>query len=185
MRTRCELIGGGELTTRNENQVQVVEPSVAASCKPRCGGDLMTMECGGSRFTIQEDKEKGLTINFVTTKANTTFPLPKTIAPSRNCGWNFAIVVPSCLLRVYEYTHQPYAKYSSNIYLVLLQIYLNLGRTKTGFEKRTANLLSPGSVQQWHRTWSAIPVLCLESRDNGAIIFGGDKTTTLNFILIG
>jgi len=62
---------------------------------------------------------------------------------------------------------------------------LNLGRTKTGFEKRTANLLSPGSVQQWHRTWSAIPVLCLESRDNGAIIFGGDKTTTLNFILIG
>lgn len=68
MRTRCELIGGGELTTRNENQVQVVEPSVAASCKPRCGGDLMTMECRGSRFTIQEDKEKGLTINFVTTK---------------------------------------------------------------------------------------------------------------------
>jgi len=38
---------------------------------------------------------------------------------------------------------QPSAKYSSNIYLVLLQIYLNPRRTTAGFEKRITNLLSP------------------------------------------
>ncbi|XP_027333753.1 vacuolar sorting protein 39-like [Abrus precatorius] len=45
--------------------------------------------------------------------------------------------------RVYESTHQPSVKYSSNIYLVLLQIYLNPRRTTAGFEKRITNLLSP------------------------------------------
>ncbi|KAG2376099.1 uncharacterized protein HKW66_Vig0157470 [Vigna angularis] len=45
--------------------------------------------------------------------------------------------------RVYESMRQPSAKYSSNIYLVLLQIYLNPRRTTAGFEKRITNLLSP------------------------------------------
>ncbi|XP_027362680.1 vacuolar sorting protein 39-like [Abrus precatorius] len=45
--------------------------------------------------------------------------------------------------RVYESTHLPSLKYSSNIYLVLLQIYLNPRRTTSGFEKRITNLLSP------------------------------------------
>ncbi|KAK7307536.1 hypothetical protein VNO77_40698 [Canavalia gladiata] len=44
--------------------------------------------------------------------------------------------------RVYESTHQQSVKYSSNIYLVLLQIYLNPQRTTAGFEKRITNLLS-------------------------------------------
>ena len=39
--------------------------------------------------------------------------------------------------------HQPSAKNSSNIYLVLLQIYLNPRRTTAGFENRITNLLSP------------------------------------------
>ena len=41
--------------------------------------------------------------------------------------------------------HQPSSKNSSNIYLVLLQIYLNPRRTTAGFEKRITNLLSPQS----------------------------------------
>ncbi|KAG4386534.1 hypothetical protein AAZX31_11G066400 [Glycine max] len=45
--------------------------------------------------------------------------------------------------RVYESMHQPSAKNSSNIYLVLLQIYLNPRRTTAGFENRITNLLSP------------------------------------------
>lgn len=46
--------------------------------------------------------------------------------------------------RVYESTHQPSAKSATNnIYLVLLQIYLNPQRTTAGFEKRITNLLSP------------------------------------------
>ncbi|KAK7294451.1 hypothetical protein RJT34_17340 [Clitoria ternatea] len=44
--------------------------------------------------------------------------------------------------RVYD-SHQPSAKHSSNIYLVLLQIYLNPRKTTASFEKRITNLLSP------------------------------------------
>lgn len=46
--------------------------------------------------------------------------------------------------RVYESTHLSSAKSSTNnIYLVLLQIYLNPQKTTAGFEKRITNLLSP------------------------------------------
>ncbi|XP_057449390.1 vacuolar sorting protein 39 isoform X3 [Lotus japonicus] len=45
--------------------------------------------------------------------------------------------------RVYESTHQPSVKSSSNIYLLLLQIYLNPRRTTARFEERITNLLSP------------------------------------------
>ncbi|KAJ1415315.1 WD40-repeat-containing domain superfamily [Sesbania bispinosa] len=45
--------------------------------------------------------------------------------------------------RVYESTHQPSVKHSSNIYLLLLQIYLNHRRSTASFEKRITNLLSP------------------------------------------
>ncbi|KAI4327594.1 hypothetical protein L6164_020034 [Bauhinia variegata] len=45
--------------------------------------------------------------------------------------------------RVYEQIHQPSAKTASNIYLTLLQIYLNPRRTTKSFEKRITNLLSP------------------------------------------
>ncbi|KAH1249965.1 Vacuolar sorting protein 39 [Glycine max] len=45
--------------------------------------------------------------------------------------------------RVYECMHQPSSKNSNNIYLVLLQIYLNPRRTIAGFENIIKNLLSP------------------------------------------
>lgn len=46
--------------------------------------------------------------------------------------------------RVYESViHQPSFKSSSNIYLTLLQIYLNPRRTTKNFEKRITNLVSP------------------------------------------
>ncbi|XP_061342350.1 vacuolar sorting protein 39 [Gastrolobium bilobum] len=45
--------------------------------------------------------------------------------------------------RVYESSHQPSVKYPSNIYLTLLQIYLNPRRTTASFETRITNLLSP------------------------------------------
>jgi hypothetical protein len=46
--------------------------------------------------------------------------------------------------RVYESAvHQPSFKSSSNIYLTLLQIYLNPRRTTKNFEKRITNLVSP------------------------------------------
>ncbi|KAK2372893.1 vacuolar sorting protein [Trifolium repens] len=48
--------------------------------------------------------------------------------------------------RVYESMHQPSVKNSSNIYLLLLQIYLNPRRTTASFEKRISHLLlSPPS----------------------------------------
>ncbi|KAJ7952999.1 vam6/Vps39-like protein [Quillaja saponaria] len=46
--------------------------------------------------------------------------------------------------RVYETAiHQPSVKSTGNIYLTLLQIYLNPRRTTNNFEKRITNLLSP------------------------------------------
>ncbi|KAK7250872.1 hypothetical protein RIF29_33608 [Crotalaria pallida] len=45
--------------------------------------------------------------------------------------------------RVYESTHKPSGKSPSNIYLLLLQIYLNPRRTTKSFEKKITNLLSP------------------------------------------
>ncbi|KAF7828852.1 vam6/Vps39-like protein [Senna tora] len=45
--------------------------------------------------------------------------------------------------RVYDSTHHPSVKSPSNIYLTLLQIYLNPQRTTKSFEKRIMNLLSP------------------------------------------
>ncbi|XP_058777856.1 vacuolar sorting protein 39-like [Vicia villosa] len=45
--------------------------------------------------------------------------------------------------RVYESTRQPSVKSSSNIYLLLMQIYLNPRKTTASFEMRIANLLSP------------------------------------------
>ncbi|OIV94793.1 hypothetical protein TanjilG_13006 [Lupinus angustifolius] len=44
--------------------------------------------------------------------------------------------------RVYESMHQPSGKYGSNIYLTLMQIYLNPMKTTASFEKRITNLLS-------------------------------------------
>ncbi|CAL0331864.1 unnamed protein product [Lupinus luteus] len=44
--------------------------------------------------------------------------------------------------RVYESMHQPSGKYASNIYLTLMQIYLNPSKTTASFEKRITNLLS-------------------------------------------
>lgn len=46
---------------------------------------------------------------------------------------------------MYESTHQPSVKSSSNIYLLLMQIYLNPRKTTASFEMRIANLLSPQS----------------------------------------
>lgn len=49
--------------------------------------------------------------------------------------------------RVYEsVVHQPSFKSSSNIYLTLLQIYLNPRRTTKNFEKRITNLVSPSNT---------------------------------------
>ncbi|AES94953.1 vam6/Vps39-like protein [Medicago truncatula] len=45
--------------------------------------------------------------------------------------------------RVYESKHQPSLKNSSNIYLLLMQIYLNPRKTTASFEMRLTNLLSP------------------------------------------
>lgn len=45
--------------------------------------------------------------------------------------------------RVYESMHQPSLKKSSNIYLLLMQIYLNPRKTTASFEMRITNLLSP------------------------------------------
>ncbi|KAE9606701.1 hypothetical protein Lal_00025734 [Lupinus albus] len=44
--------------------------------------------------------------------------------------------------RVYESKPQPSGKYASNIYLTLMQIYLNPLKTTASFEKRITNLLS-------------------------------------------
>ncbi|XP_073220091.1 vacuolar sorting protein 39-like isoform X3 [Cicer arietinum] len=44
---------------------------------------------------------------------------------------------------LYESTHQHSVKSPSNIYLMLLQIYLNPRRTTDNYEKRISNLLSP------------------------------------------
>ncbi|KAL5099435.1 hypothetical protein RYX36_003762 [Vicia faba] len=44
------------------------------------------------------------------------------------------------------YSHQPSLKSSSNIYLLLMQIYLNPRKTTASFEMRIANLLSPQST---------------------------------------
>jgi hypothetical protein len=66
------------------------------------------------------------------------------------CTFHFQLHVPELALsycdRVYESMHQPSVKNSSNIYLLLLQIYLNPRRTTASFEKRISHLLlSPPS----------------------------------------
>lgn len=49
--------------------------------------------------------------------------------------------------RVYDsLVHQPSSRYSGNIYLTLLQIYLNPNRTTKNFEKRITNLVSPQNI---------------------------------------
>ncbi|XP_057434898.1 vacuolar sorting protein 39-like [Lotus japonicus] len=48
--------------------------------------------------------------------------------------------------RVYGSTHKPSVTSPSNIYLMLLQIYLNPRRTTKNYEKRITNLLSPRST---------------------------------------
>ncbi|KAF3439338.1 hypothetical protein FNV43_RR17615 [Rhamnella rubrinervis] len=48
--------------------------------------------------------------------------------------------------RVYESMVQPSARSSGNIYLTLLQIYLNPQRTTKTFEKRITNLVSPQNI---------------------------------------
>ncbi|XP_045786696.1 vacuolar sorting protein 39-like [Trifolium pratense] len=46
---------------------------------------------------------------------------------------------------VYDSTHKPSVKSPSNIYLMLLQIYLNPRRTTVNYEKKISNILSPQS----------------------------------------
>ena len=62
-----------------------------------------------------------------------------------NFSWKPELALSYCD-RVYEPSlHQPSAKSHSNIYLTLLQIYLNPQKTTKNFEKRITNLVSTPS----------------------------------------
>ncbi|XP_058766537.1 vacuolar sorting protein 39-like [Vicia villosa] len=80
---------------------------------------------------------------------------------------------------VYESTHKASAKSTSNIYLMLLQIYLNPRKTTKNYEKKISNILSPRSKSlRKVRSKSFSKTRSLGSRKIAAIEVAEDTKTS-------